>query len=71
MTEAVGKFCEWALTDGKIETIIAETEIKNIASKRVLERCGFVRYKEEETAWWKLNRMKKTCKIMGYASRSS
>jgi RimJ/RimL family protein N-acetyltransferase len=58
MTEAVGKFCEWALTDEKIETIIAETEIENIASKRVLERCGFVRYKEEKTAWWKLKRVK-------------
>jgi RimJ/RimL family protein N-acetyltransferase len=56
MTEAVGKFCEWALTDEKIETIIAETEVENIASKRVLERCGFVKYKEEETAWWKLNK---------------
>jgi RimJ/RimL family protein N-acetyltransferase len=55
MTEAVEEFCEWALTNEKIETIIAETE--TIASKRVLERCGFKKYKEEETAWWKLNKM--------------
>jgi RimJ/RimL family protein N-acetyltransferase len=54
MSEAVKKFCEWALTDEKIETIIAETEIENTASKRVLERCGFKKYKEEETAWWRL-----------------
>ncbi|MDR1221518.1 MAG: GNAT family N-acetyltransferase [Tannerella sp.] len=56
MTEAVEKFCEWALTDEQIETVIAETEIDNTASKRVLERCGFKKYKEEETVWWKLNR---------------
>jgi RimJ/RimL family protein N-acetyltransferase len=56
MTEAVEKFCEWALMDEKIETIIAETEIDNMASKRVLERCGFKKYKEQETAWWKLNK---------------
>ncbi|MDR1097816.1 MAG: GNAT family N-acetyltransferase [Tannerella sp.] len=56
MTEAVEKFCEWALTDEHIETVIAETETDNIASKRVLERCGFKKYKEEETVWWKLNR---------------
>jgi RimJ/RimL family protein N-acetyltransferase len=56
MTEAVKKFCDWALTDEKIETIIAETEIENTASKELLERCGFKKYKEEETAWWKLNR---------------
>jgi RimJ/RimL family protein N-acetyltransferase len=55
MTEAVGKLCEWTLTDEKIETVIAETEIDNTASKRVLERCGFKKYKEEKTAWWKLN----------------
>jgi predicted acetyltransferase len=56
MAEAVEKFCKWALTDEKIETIIAETEIDNMASKRVLERCGFKKYKEEETEWWKLNK---------------
>jgi RimJ/RimL family protein N-acetyltransferase len=62
MTEAVEKFCKWALTDEKIETIIAETEIGNMASKRVLERCGLKKYKEEETAWWKLNKENKCIK---------
>jgi RimJ/RimL family protein N-acetyltransferase len=56
MTEAVKAFCEWALTNEKIEKIIAETEMENIASKKILERCGFTKYKEEETAWWKLNK---------------
>ncbi|MDR2193472.1 MAG: GNAT family N-acetyltransferase [Treponema sp.] len=56
MTEAVKTFCEWALTNKEIETVIAETEKEHAASQRVLERCGFKKYKEEETAWWKLNK---------------
>jgi RimJ/RimL family protein N-acetyltransferase len=56
MTEAVKAFCTMALNDKKIETIIAETEPENIASCKVLERCGFIKYKEKETVWWKLNK---------------
>jgi RimJ/RimL family protein N-acetyltransferase len=56
MTEAVGEFCKMVFTDEKIETIIAETEVENIASYKVLERCGFEKYKEEETYWWRLNK---------------
>jgi RimJ/RimL family protein N-acetyltransferase len=65
MTEAVKEFCEWALTDERIETIIAETEIENIASRKVLERCGFIKYREKETAWWTLDRMRKNDGSMG------
>ncbi|MDR2792963.1 MAG: GNAT family N-acetyltransferase [Treponema sp.] len=57
MTEAVKAFCEMALMDQRIETIIAETEMENIASHKVLERCGFKKYQEEETIWWKLNKL--------------
>ena len=56
MTEAVQAFCKMALMDVKINTIIAETEVKNKASYKVLERCGFEKYKEEETLWWRLNK---------------
>jgi RimJ/RimL family protein N-acetyltransferase len=56
MTEAVKAFCKMALKDERIETIIAETEIENIASYKVLERCGFKKYEEKETLWWKLNK---------------
>jgi len=56
MTEAVGAFCKMAFMDKKIETIIAETEVENIASSKVLERCGFKEYKEERTHWWRLNK---------------
>jgi len=56
MTEAVSAFCKMAFMDDKIETIIAETEVENIASYKVLERCGFKKYKEEGTHWWRLNK---------------
>jgi RimJ/RimL family protein N-acetyltransferase len=57
MTEAVKAFCKMALMNEKIETIIAETEMENIASHKVLERCRFKRYKKEgETIWWRLNK---------------
>jgi RimJ/RimL family protein N-acetyltransferase len=62
MTESVKMFCEWALTNKDVETVIAETEIEKIASQKVLERCGFKKYKEGETAWWKLS--KKTIDII-------
>ena len=41
MTEAVKTFYEWALTNEKIETIVAETEKEGIGSIKILERCGF------------------------------
>jgi RimJ/RimL family protein N-acetyltransferase len=56
MTESVKTFCEWALANKNVEIVIAETEIENAASQKVLERCGFKKYKEGETAWWKLIR---------------
>ncbi|MBS4534189.1 GNAT family N-acetyltransferase [Clostridium sp. D2Q-14] len=56
MTETIKIFCELALSNDKIDTVIAETEIENIPSQKVLERCGFKKYREEETIWWKLNK---------------
>ena len=60
MTEAVSAFCKMAFMDKKIETIIAETDVENIASYKVLERCGFKKYKKEEgTHWWQLKKRRK------------
>jgi RimJ/RimL family protein N-acetyltransferase len=42
-----------ALNNEKIKTVIAETEIENISSQKVLERCGFKKYQEEKTMWWR------------------
>jgi RimJ/RimL family protein N-acetyltransferase len=56
MTEAIKELCKMAFMDKKIETVIAETEKGNIASEKVLEKCLFKKYKEEETTWWKLRK---------------
>jgi RimJ/RimL family protein N-acetyltransferase len=54
MTEAVQAFCHWAVSQKWIDHIIAETKIENTASQNILKRCGFVRYKQENTLWWKI-----------------
>ncbi|MBQ0134827.1 MAG: GNAT family N-acetyltransferase [Clostridiales bacterium] len=41
MTEAVNAMCEWALSQGSVKAVEAETEPDNAASQRVLEKCGF------------------------------
>ncbi|WP_084262163.1 GNAT family N-acetyltransferase [Ruminococcus sp. NK3A76] len=41
-TEAVKAVLEWALNKPDVTAIEAETEPENAASKRVLEKCGFV-----------------------------
>jgi RimJ/RimL family protein N-acetyltransferase len=40
-TEAVNKVTEWAVENYKIPYIIGTTEIENINSQKVLERCGY------------------------------
>ena len=42
MTEAVGAVVEWAAGQPGVKQIEAEAERENIASVRVLEKCGFV-----------------------------
>lgn len=54
MTEAVKSMCDWALEQDGVCSVIAETYRDNLASQRILERCGFKRYKEGETIWWGL-----------------
>lgn len=56
MTETVRAFCQNALQDDKISKIIAETERDNLASARVLEKSGFIKYNEEKTSWWELEK---------------
>ena len=55
MTEAVDAMCQWALEQDGVSHIIAETESDNLASQRILERCGFKQYKKADTIWWKLS----------------
>ncbi|GAB6123035.1 GNAT family N-acetyltransferase [Dysgonomonas termitidis] len=59
MTEAVQAMCEWALSQPGVKAVTAETERGNFASHRVLQKCGFTNYKEDENGlWWKLDRIK-------------
>ena len=59
MTEAVQAMCEWALNQPGVKSVTAETEKDNIASHRVLKKCGFVNYqKNENSLWWKLDSVK-------------
>ncbi len=41
-TEAVKAISNWAFQEPKVTAIEAEIDDKNIASKKVLEKCGFV-----------------------------
>lgn len=41
-TEAVKAISNWAFQEPKVISIEAETDKKNIASKKILEKCGFV-----------------------------
>ena len=55
MAEAVRAICAWALEQRTVDRVIAETETNNTPSERVLELCGFVKYKTmAESAWWEL-----------------
>lgn len=54
MTEAVEKTCDWGLSQLNVSSVIAETDIENIASQNVLLRCGFKLYRNLDTKWWKL-----------------
>ena len=54
MTEAVEAFCTWGKKQASVKHIIAETEIDNFSSQRVLQRNGFIEYFRDKTIWWKL-----------------
>lgn len=41
-TEAVKAITEWAFENPDVTAIEAETDNENIASKKVLEKCGFI-----------------------------
>ncbi|WP_123054369.1 GNAT family N-acetyltransferase [Clostridium sp. JN-1] len=55
MTEAVKAMCEWALKQNDVTSVIAETDLDGLASQKILGHCGFKKYKQEETIWWKLS----------------
>ena len=48
MTEAVGACIGWAFTQAGVRAVTAETAPDNIASKRILEKLGFLEYGQGE-----------------------
>lgn len=52
MTEAVHAMCGWAKRQRAVAHILAQTEPGNLASERVLGKCGFKRYAKGPAAWW-------------------
>lgn len=53
MTEAVRAMAAWALEQPDVSAVTAETERENLASQRVLARCGFSLYRSGESLWWR------------------
>lgn len=54
MTEAVKTMCAWALRQDTVSSVIAETDLKGLASQRILRRCDFKKYRQGDTLWWRL-----------------
>lgn len=48
-TEAVAELCKWVRSQNGVLYIEAETEKDNVASKRVLEKVGFISATTQET----------------------
>lgn len=57
MTETVQAMCRWAFSQDGVRTVIAETEKDGYASQRILERCGFKKYREGHTIWWEADKL--------------
>lgn len=58
MSEAVEAMTRWAFERPGVHAVIAETDIVNLASHRVLKKNGFHKYKILDTvmAWWRLDK---------------
>lgn len=55
MTEAVGVLCQWAFEQSSVTCIIAETNIDNIASQKILLKNGFKAFHEmQKKIIWRL-----------------
>ena len=54
MTEAVGAIITWALQLEDVKSVLAETDQKNLASIRIVQKNGFEQYdKKGEMLWWR------------------
>lgn len=55
MTECVQLMCSYAFENG-VDGVIAETNKDNIKSQNVLKRCGFKKYKENDSIFWRYDK---------------
>jgi RimJ/RimL family protein N-acetyltransferase len=51
MTEAIAGLVMWSREQKSVKSILAETEITNIASARILEKNNFIKEKYTETSF--------------------
>ncbi len=59
MTEAVGGMLNWALEREDVKCVLAETDEKNLASIRVVQKNGFERFdKRGMMLWWRKRKSK-------------
>lgn len=57
MTEAIMAIYKWALEQSTVISIIAETDKDNISSHRVLQKCGFIKFDENDDGYfWRINK---------------
>ncbi|MEO6915946.1 MAG: GNAT family N-acetyltransferase [Chitinophagaceae bacterium] len=57
MTEAVGIISKWALSRVDVRGVLAETDAKNAASIRVVQKNGFLQFAErDKMLWWRKTR---------------
>ncbi len=55
MTEAVEALCQWAKEQPGVRHIMAQTELANIESESILQKCGFqADSKNAKTITWRL-----------------
>lgn len=52
MTEIVNKLVEFAFSHLGLIKVVAETEVDNNKSQKVLERCNFNKTHIDNTQWW-------------------
>lgn len=58
MTEAVGTLCQWAFDQKIVTCILADTQVTNIASQRVLIKNGFKAFYESQSrVYWRLQKV--------------
>lgn len=52
MTSALKALIAWTFTQPHITGIVAETDQSNVASQKVLQKCGFRNYKQTKQSFW-------------------